>query len=191
MKGYEILEKKLGLKFKKTKRDTKLDELRRYLYKRGMSLFHKETVKSYPKDRGIITVIPKYVPSSFQTKCGKRIKKRIQEEGKKNKLYAETKAKIGDKDLEVFLIYKLIKSTRRDVDNYTKNIIDAYKGILFEDDNQIKLLVSRIDYINEVKKYSRALEKVIIRIDFLGKSNITSELDKIFSNNFYDKIPDE
>ena len=106
-----------------------------------------------------------------------------------NKKFKDIKEKIGDNDIEIFLLYKLVgKTKKRDIDNYTKSIIDSYKNILFNDDKQIRLLISKIDYLDD-RKYGASMEKVIIRLDYFGKSPINLELDELFNNPYFDYIP--
>ena len=187
MKATELLEK-VFLDLKITKRRSekvKKNILKRSVAKRGLSLVHEDHLKSMPKDEGIFTKAFRFHPASSQTEAGKRMRKGIITDLNKDQNTKQIKEKIGKKDIEVLILYKLVNiKKKRDIDNYTKNLIDSLKGNLFEDDNQVKFLASKIEYIKiENKKYYQASEKAIIRIDFIEKSILSKEFSKNFCGN--------
>jgi len=165
---------------------SKIDSLKKFVWKRGQSLIHKDVFNSIPKNKGLWCHVFSVFPASYQTKAGKRMQNIIIKELKNNPKTKKINEKIGKKDIEILILYKLVNKTiKRDIDNYTKNIIDSLrKGGLFEDDVQIKFCASKIEYIKiNDEKYSRALEKAIVRIDFFNDRNkVCKEFDKIFKD---------
>lgn len=193
MKATELLEK-VFLDLKITKRRSekvKKNILKRSVAKRGLSLVHEDHLKSMPKDEGIFTKAFRFHPASSQTEAGKRMRKGIITDLNKDQNTKQIKEKIGKKDIEVLILYKLVNiKKKRDIDNYTKNLLDSLKGYLFEDDCQVKFLASKIEYIKtKNKKYNKTLEKAIIRIDFMKNSELSTHFNKIFnSGNKYNDI---
>lgn len=193
MKATELLEKIFpNLKIpKKRSERVKKNILKRFLLKRGLSLVHKDHLISMPQDEGIFTKAFHFYPASFQTEAGKRMRKGIINDLENNPNTKRIKDKIGKKDIEVLILYKLVsQKKKRDIDNYTKNLLDSLKGYLFEDDCQVKFLASKIEYIKtKNKKYNKTLEKAIIRIDFMKNSELSTHFNKIFnSGNKYNDI---
>lgn len=172
-------------KFRKRKRgETDNDIILRGVSKMGMSVIHRDVLDSLPKDKGLWCRALKFCPCSYQSKAGKRFRYAFQRDLELDSTTSKIKEMIKDQHVEVLILYKLVsKRTKRDIDNYTKNIIDSMKKLLFDDDMQIKFLASKIEYIEYNRKYSRGLEKAIVRIDFFEKSELCSDFDKVFSNN--------
>ena len=165
----------------------KLRSLKRSVSKRGLSLVHKDVIKSIPKDKGLWTHVTKASPASYGTKAGKKMQNIIIESLRKDLKTSEINKKIGEKDIEVLILYLFAsKNKKRDIDNYNKNIIDALrKGGLFKDDRQIKFQASCIKFLKiKDKRYYRSIEKAIIRVDFLKpKNKLYQEFNKIFKGD--------
>ena len=94
--------------------------------------------------------------------------------------------KIGGKPIQILIKYLLVNTNKdRDVDNYTKNIIDSLKeGGLFEDDNnrQVRFVSSKVNYIEvKDKRHYRAYEKAVIILDFFDEKN---KIIEEFNSNF-------
>ncbi len=160
--------------------------LRKANLKQGMSLLHKDVLKSFPKDKGLWCHVFSAFPVSYQNSIsGKKMQNIIVGELEKDSNTRIIREKIGEKDIEILILFKLVSKRKRDVDNYTKNIIDSLKKCgLFKDDKQVKFCASKIEYLNvKDAKYYQALEKAIIRIDFFSEENkICKEFNQIFSN---------
>jgi len=186
MRFSELIQKRFPhIKFRKRARKrNKLDIIKKFVLERDTSVIHRNVLSSFPNDVGLWTKILKFCPFSYQTNAGRRVKRKLKLDIEHDPSTNEIKNKIGNKNIEIFILYKLVnKKTKRDIDNYNKNLIDCLKERLFNDDKQIKFLASKVDYIPvRSKKYSRTLEKAIVRIDFLGKSKVYYEFDRLFFN---------
>lgn len=164
----------------------KMNILKRGVSLRGISIIHKDSFDSCPKGKHLWWLMPDAYPASFQTKAGKRMRKIIVDKLKKSKNTKLICEKIGDKPIQILIKYLLVNTNKdRDIDNYTKNIIDSLKeGGLFEDDNnrQVRFIASQVSYIEVTnKRYYRAYEKAIIILDFFyDKNRIVEE----FNSNF-------
>jgi Holliday junction resolvase RusA-like endonuclease len=164
----------------------KMNALRRGVSSRGISLIHKDSLDSCPKGKHLWWLMPNAYPASFQTKAGKRMRKIIVDKLKKSNNTKVICERIGDRPIQILIKYLLVNTDKdRDVDNYTKNIIDSLKeGGLFKDDNnrQVRFVASKVNYI-EVKdrRYYRAYEKAVIILDFFDE---TKGLIKEFDSNF-------
>jgi len=177
MKAEELLKKvfpNINIPKRRSEK-VKMRVLRRAVQKSGQSLVHKETLESMPKNKGLWCHAPPFSPSSFQSSKGKKMKEKLIEWLKTRKDTTSINQKIGGKDLEILILYKLVSKKKRDIDNITKNIIDSlHRGGLFNDDKQVKFRADKVEFI-EVKDatYSSAYEKAIIRIDFFNNKNKT------------------
>ncbi|HLD55787.1 MAG TPA: hypothetical protein VJB35_06005 [Candidatus Nanoarchaeia archaeon] len=149
----------------------------------GISIIHQDCFKGCPKEKHLWWLMPQAFPASFQTKAGKRMRKIMVNDLKKNKNTKLICEKIGDEPIQILIVYYLVNTEKnRDVDNYTKNIIDSLKdGGLFTDDNnrQVRFVASKVNFINVTNyNYYRAFEKAIIIVDFFDeKSKIVSAFD--------------
>lgn len=186
--GIDLLKKAFpNLKIPKRRSDkVKMNVLKRGVASKGISMIHKDSFNSYPQGKHLWWLMPSAYPASFQTKAGKRMRKIIIEELRNSKNTKEIYKKIGNRPIQILIKYLLVKTKKkRDVDNYTKNIIDSLKESgLFEDDThqQVRFVASKINYIVVPnKKYLRALEKAVIIIDFFDESK---EMVKEFDSNF-------
>jgi len=163
----------------------KMKILRKNLSERGLSLVHKEVYDNMPKDGGLFCKKFSVSPASCQTSAGKKMRRMIVNKLINDLQTQKVKKQIGDKSIEILISYHLLKTKkRRDIDNYTKNVIDSlHKGGLFNDDSQVRFLCSKINYITVVDpKYYRALEAVTVRVDFFNEYNkVTKEFNKIFN----------
>ena len=168
----------------------KIKKIANFLSKRNLSLVHN-TILYFPSDdSGILSFSPKFIPVSHFGKLKKKLLIKLREELSENKIAWKDKiSKIWDKELEIIIIYCLgAKYSSTDIDNLNKFIIDAMKGILFKNDSQIKLIISRKD--KSIEKYlkGKPFEKAIIRIDLFDNSKINKELDNIFINKNLSEI---
>ena len=189
MKSIELLENRFHLKVPKRRSEkVKLRVLKKAVVNRGQSLIHKDVPESLPKIKGIWPsgVIFDASPESFQTKTCNRMRKLIVEKLKSNDNTKKECERIGDKPLQLFILYKLVNiEKKRDIDNYTKNIIDSLRlGGLFSDDNnhQIRFIASKVDYLEvEDKSYYRGIEKFIIFLDFFNEQSlVVRDFNSIF-----------
>ena len=157
----------------------------KFMSSRKESLLHKEVVDSLPyKDQGVFTIVSKYIPISYQGKLKKELLKKTRDDfqSKTNRLKEKINL-IWKEEVEIIIIYKLgNKYSIVDIDNLNKYMIDSMKGIFFEDDKQVKLLVGRKDKLNETYLQGKHVEKAIIRIELFNKSKVNRTLKKIFSN---------
>lgn len=185
MDGREIIKRYFGKTIPQRKNETtKLRTIKRAVSKRGLSLIHKEVLSKKPKNC-LWSYIPSISPKSYQTTSGKRMQKILISELKNKPITNAIAETIGDKDICIFILYCLVNTNKkRDLDNYTKNIIDGlHKSGLFKDDKQIKLLTSKFQYINvKDKTYPFALENPVIAIDFFNDNHkIVMAVNKFFN----------
>lgn len=75
-------------------------------------------------------------PNTYMTNAGKALKEDYQWQIKSQ---YRGKPKIGEIDLRVELFFG--DNRKRDIDNYNKILLDAFTGILWEDDSQIQSLL--------------------------------------------------
>lgn len=165
---------------------SKMNALRRGVSSRGISLIHKDSFDSCPKGKHLYWLMPNAYPASFQTNAGKKMRRIIVDKLKKSKNTKTISEKIGEEPIQILIKYLLVNTKKdRNVDNYTKNIIDSLKeGGLFEDDNnrQVRFVASKVSYIEvKDKRYYRAYEKAIIILDFFDEKN---KIVKDFNSNF-------
>jgi len=171
---------------KRRSEKVKMNLLKQGIASRGISMIHRDSFNSCPKGKHLWWSMPDAYPASFQTKAGKRMRKIIVDKLNKSKNTKVIREKIGDKPIQILIKYFLVNTNKkRDLDNYTKNIIDSLKeGGLFEDDNnrQIRFVSSKINYIEVMdKKYYRAYEKAVIILDFFDeRTKIIEEFDSNF-----------
>ena len=161
---------------KRRSKKVKMNILKRGVASRRISIIHKDSFNSCPQGKHLWWLMPNAYPASFQTKAGKRMRKIIVEKLRKSKNTKKICETIGNKPIQILIKYLLINTKKdRDLDNYTKNIIDSLKeGGLFEDDNnrQVRFIASKVDYLEvSDKKYYRAYEKAIIIVDFFDDKN--------------------
>ncbi|MBI2546574.1 RusA family crossover junction endodeoxyribonuclease [Candidatus Woesearchaeota archaeon] len=175
MNARDILTERFGRKIpKRRSQKVKMKILRRGLQKKGLSLVSKDVHDCLPKKLGLYWRVFGAFPASFQTAAGRKMQVAMINELQGDPKVKAIKEYIGQKDVEVLLLYKMVKTRKiRDIDNFTKNIIDALrKGGLFQDDSQVKFYASKIEYMEvKDKRYYRAYEKVIVRVDLLNETN--------------------
>ncbi len=171
---------------KRRSKKIKINILKRKVSSRGLSLIHKDSFNSCPIGKHLWWLMPEAHPASFQTKAGKRMRNIIIEKLKKSKNTKKIYKKIGNKPIQILIKYLLVNTNKnRDIDNYTKNIIDSLKeGGLFKDDNnkQVRFVASKVNYIKIIdKKYYSAYEKAVIILDFFNDKN---KIIENFNSNF-------
>lgn len=175
---------------KRRSEKVKMNILKKGVSSRGISIIHKDSFDSCPKGKHLWWLMPDAYPASFQTKAGKRMRKIIVDKLKKSKNTKSICEEIKNKPIQILIKYLLVNTHKdRDVDNYTKNIIDSLKeGGLFEDDNdrQVRFVASKVNYVKVTdKRYYRAYEKAIIIVDFFDEDN---QIVKDFNSNFNGQI---
>jgi len=185
--GRDIIKKYLGKDIPKRRSEkVKLRIIKKFTSQRGLSLIHFDVINSLPRKEHLWSRVPSISPKSYQTKAGKRMRRILISELKKDNRTQKVNNKIGNKEISIYILYKLVsKRKQRDIDNYTKNIIDGlHEGGLFNDDSQIKFHTSKIEYINvKDEKYSTSLEKPIIIVELFNESDkVISEFNNKFRN---------
>jgi hypothetical protein len=161
-----------------------------FLIKRGISIIHKDVYESFPfSDAGILSFVTPFIPVSYFGPLKNVIIN-------KNKKYFENKRevwkaqidKIWNEELEIIIVYKIgSKYDFTDVDNLNKFMIDSMKGVLFENDNKIKLILGRKDRLSVSEYRAQHLEKAIVRIDLFKNSKINRTLNELFEHNMHKK----
>ena len=188
MNARELLQSKFpNIKIPKRRSEKVKSRLvKKFVNKRGISLIHKQSYESVPK-KGLLHKLFGASPASYQTKNGKRMQRLVIEELKSDPNTKKVCEKISNSPLQICILYTLVDiKKKRDIDNYTKNIIDSLrKGGLFKDDNnhQVKFIASKVEYLDiKDKSYYRASEKFIVFLDFFNdESNLIKEFNLIYN----------